>query len=372
MAEKKKAAKAVETVEEKYLRAGRIEQSMESLLRNKEKAEVYRDLAKLYESLGDYEDSGERAKACSEKAAEFEAKVKQQKKEQREAEKEAQTEEKKERNIFVRKIVFGIIVLLIILLAAGFIYSKTEPGRYTRASFYEKIGNHKKAYLIFKNLKDYKDSEDRSLENRYLYAENCANKHRLKEAKDEYRALGDYKDSHLRLTDVELANIRESEVGTEVLYGECRWLILEKEDPNVFLVKSLPVNGVAYNDSSKKKVSWKNCTLRKYLNHQFMEENFCEEAANHIITTTVEVPKRENKPTETQHITMDQLFLLNAEQAEQYQDILSNYLRDWWLINPGANKNTAQFVSYGKLMKYGYDMSDRNIYIRPAMWISLD
>ena len=63
--------------------------------------------------------------------------------------------------------------------------------------------------------------------------------------------------------------------------------------------------------------------------------------------------------------------MLNGSQAEQYEEILSNYLRDWWLIGPGNSKNTAQYVSYGKVMDYGYIVTDTNIHIRPALWVSI-
>mgnify|MGYP000131576654 FL=1 len=61
--------------------------------------------------------------------------------------------------------------------------------------------------------------------------------------------------------------------------------------------------------------------------------------------------------------------MLNAEQANRYEEILSNYTRDWWLIDAGISDNTAQFVSNGKVMDYGYEVSSQNINIRPAMWI---
>lgn len=69
--------------------------------------------------------------------------------------------------------------------------------------------------------------------------------------------------------------------------------------------------------------------------------------------------------------TVDKIFMLNGSQAEQYEEILSNYLRDWWLIGPGNSENTAQYVSYGKVMDYGYIVTDTNIHIRPALWVSI-
>lgn len=47
-------------------------------------------------------------------------------------------------------------------------------------------------------------------------------------AKNTLRSLGDYKDSEAQLCELELNNIDKSEVGTSVLFGEYKWLILEK------------------------------------------------------------------------------------------------------------------------------------------------
>ena len=68
--------------------------------------------------------------------------------------------------------------------------------------------------------------------------------------------------------------------------------------------------------------------------------------------------------------TKDKLFLINESQANQYKDILANFLTDFWLIGPGDEQNKAQFVSMGKVMKEGYRVDDRNIRLRPAMWIT--
>lgn len=67
-----------------------------------------------------------------------------------------------------------------------------------------------------------------------------------------------------------------------------------------------------------------------------------------ILDTNIKVENNSTYGTKAGKDTVDKIFMLNGSQAEQYEEILSNYLRDWWLIGPGNSENTAQYVSYGK------------------------
>ena len=56
MAEKK-AKVVAKTEPERYLEAKKLTDAIPCLIRDKEKAEIYENIAKIYEGLGDYEDS---------------------------------------------------------------------------------------------------------------------------------------------------------------------------------------------------------------------------------------------------------------------------------------------------------------------------
>ena len=167
---------------------------------------------------------------------------------------------------------------------------------------------------------------------------------------------------------MELNNIDKSEVGTSILFGEYKWLILEKKQGKAFLVKSEPIPGYAYNDENIS-VTWEKSSLRKFLNSDFIDETFSESQKSKILETRISIPLNSQSKTKGGKETTDKLFMLNAEQANRYEEILSNYTRDWWLIDAGISDNTAQFVSNGMVMDYGYEVSSQNINIRPAMWI---
>ena len=119
-------------------------------------------------------------------------------------------------------------------------------------------------------------------------------------------------------------------------------------------------------------MTWETCSLRKYLNGEFLEETFTKEMRGTILDTDITVSDNDLYGTKGGNSTTDKIFLLNSIQAEmKYNDILANYLRDCWLIDPGSKQNTAMFMSYGKVMEYGYEVTNTNMHIRPALWISI-
>lgn len=368
MAAKGKAKKETRTDEEKYLYAKKLTGAISCLIRDKEKAEMYDNIAKIYEELGEYEDAVQLCDEARKEAVKYKELAKKQEEKEKQ-EKEKVKEETKGSKGILRKIILALVLIIIVAGIGGVVYLKAKPGRYARADFYEKHENYEKSYKMFHNLKDYKDSENRSLECRYEYAIQCKEKNEYTKAKDILRDLDDYKDSKDQLTELELDNISKSEIGTSVLFGEYKWLIVEKEADKALLVKSEPINGYAYHNENKE-ITWADCSLRTYLNTDFIEETFYEKMSDRILDTNISVPGNKIYKTKGGKNTTDKIFLLNAEQAKEYREILDNYSRDWWLISPGNSQNTAQYVSYGEIMDYGYEVSNKNIYIRPAMWIS--
>ena len=192
---------------------------------------------------------------------------------------------------------------------------------------------------MFNNLKSYKDSQDRATLSKYEYGIDCKKKDEYEVAKNTLRSLGDYKDSEAQLCELELNNIDKSEVGTSVLFGEYKWLILEKKQGKAFLVKSEPIPGYAYNDENIS-VTWEKSSLRKFLNSDFIDETFSESQKSKILETRISIPLNSQSKTKGGKETTDKLFMLNAEQANRYEEILSNYTRDWWLIDAGISDSS--------------------------------
>lgn len=366
--EDKIMAESTETLEEKYLYAARLKKAIHSLVKDKDKADMYREVSKIYKSLGDYKDSQSQCDICNKKALEHEELAK---KITETVPTVSNTDNDGDGKVsIVRVTLYALCATLVLVAIGGLIYLKTKPGRYARASYYERIGNYQKSYRMFGGLKSYKDSEARSLKSRYEFANKCLKDKNYTTAIKMYRFLEDYKDSEDKLSTAELKLINHSAIGTNVLYGGYHWLIAEKSGSKVLLVKSLPINGFAYNDEDTD-ITWHDCSLRSYLNGEFLDETFTSEMQKHIVDTNISVSDNKQYNTSGGDSTIDKVFLLSANEFERYQDILSNYMRDCWLIDPGMTQSSAQFISYGQVMERGYSVTNTNIHIRPALWISV-
>ena len=356
-------------IEQKYQKAAQLYKAVNCLAQNKEKAKLCGELADVYKSLGDYRNSMDMYNQCIKDRKIYSEKS--------EAEERIEKKKKSESDIILPKSTGNIVIRIIIIVAVlaligGAVFLTTTPGKYARASFLETINYNEKAYKMFGNLKNYRDSESRSLENCYKYAKKCMNEKKEDSAIAYFRKIIDYKDSGELLTEVEINKLKKAKVGDDVIYGECHWLVLNRKANEVFLAKYKPIQqeGVAYNDLSEA-VTWENCTLRTYLNNRFLDEFLTKSMIEKIKTTDITVPDNKKYGTEGGNSTRDKVFLLNCDEVKRYEEILNIYDRSWWIINPGNEQNTAQFVSNGQIMDYGYDVSTTNISIRPAIVVYL-
>ena len=362
---------SIQDNETEYLKAARLMEAIRCIIKDKDKADMYKSIAKIYKSLGDYKDSPELYAECMKKAEAYAISATEYEKSITESKKAVTSDNKKDKKHIFKKITLIIGLFVIVLAIGSIIYLKTEPGRYARASFYEKTGNYQKSYKMFNNLKSYKDSVDRCAECRYKYAAECFTNKNYETARKAYSVLKDYKDSEQKLASTEIALIKNAKVGDNILFGGYHWLIAEKKKDKVLLIKSLPINGFAYHEDSED-VTWEKCSLRNYLNNDFLQETFNDTMTASILDTKVTVPDNAKYGTTGGNATTDKIFLLNAKQFNKYSDILSNYLRDCWLIGPGNTQSAAQFVSYGDVMAAGYDVTNTTIHIRPALWVKVE
>ncbi len=81
-----------------------------------------------------------------------------------------------------------------------------------------------------------------------------------------------------------------AERGESVLFGTYRqkrarlkerieWILLEKQENKVFMVSKYALDYKKYDDAIRE-VAWEECTLRKWLNKDFLEDAFDEAEQN--------------------------------------------------------------------------------------------
>ena len=218
--------------------------------------------------------------------------------------------------------------------------------------------------------------------------------------------------------------LRKADVGDTVSFGvyeqdnnqsngkeEIEWLVLAKEDNRILVISDKGLDCQRYN-TLYTEVTWENCTLRKWLNEDFLSAAFSDEEKAMIPTVTVSADKNPKlsprNDTDPGRATQDQIFLLSITEAEKYfssdearkctptayAKAKGVYTSDeykpargkeacfWWLRTPGFNQLVAANV-YNDGSPYSfvnidgtdyaicYTVDDDCLCVRPAMWIDL-
>jgi hypothetical protein len=184
------------------------------------------------------------------------------------------------------------------------------------------------------------------------------------------------------------------------------WIVLDKADGKLFLIAKKGLETGAFN-KTKQRATWAECSLREWLNNDFIKKAFKSDEQACILTTNVKTPAGSfTSPATGEKIkilksadTKDKLFLLNVAEVKKYfpeesqrmtpnNSYLFNKPMDslpypaentgddyaygnWWLRDIRADKGVScvfHVKSYGKLASAGQINLKRYV-IRPAMWV---
>lgn len=202
--------------------------------------------------------------------------------------------------------------------------------------------------------------------------------------------------------DLALAVIQDAEIGDIIVLGtydqdsvdgkdDVQWLVLDKRDSKYLLTTQYCLWGLPYN-TDYTEVTWETSTIRKWLNEEFIYEIFNEQEIDLIEETQITTKGNDEYSTQGGNDTLDKLFLLSAEEVEQYFDseddrvlhptwyaeryginVNSNYSSSWWwLRTPGNLQDAVATVDpKGTISMFGHDVSSTTGGLRPALWIDI-
>ena len=188
-------------------------------------------------------------------------------------------------------------------------------------------------------------------------------------------------------------NVIALRVGNSVYFGRyyqdginekepIEWRILDIEDDKILLMSEYGLDVKRYNEK-KEPTSWGDCSLRNWLNQDFIVEAFTNDEQKSIILSKLIT---NNEKTE------DKVFLLSSEAAEKYFDSNEDRMckptkfainhgayqnKDngqcwWWLRSLGDYSYDATRVNtVGSVTDYGSGVNLNNGSVRPALWINL-
>lgn len=179
---------------------------------------------------------------------------------------------------------------------------------------------------------------------------------------------------------------------------DIEWLVLAKEDNKILVISDKAIDCHQYN-TSYKKVTWENCSLRKWMNGTFLNAAFSTEEQAQILSTNISADKNSKYSTNPGNATTDKVFLLSINEVNKYFSSAearkcaptayakaqgagtSNICKTfktasgeatcwWWLRSPGYTQLTAAYVRMDGSVGYGGNSVNLgNDCVRPAMWI---
>ncbi len=267
----------------------------------------------------------------------------------------------------------GIVVLVV---AAAIAY-KAAPTRYWLAGVESKAGLHRYAMESYAKLGDYKESAAKEKEESVSYAEKLRADGDLDGARRQYSKLADNGDENAAVLETELEQtlIGEAKPGKTVVFGKCRWIMLEKKNGKALLTRYKVLRGgekEIYNSSSEK-VTWKDSSLRAYLNGEFFEKEFTQPEAACVEQTNLKNSDNKIYGTKGGEDTADYVFILSSEEMEPYLQLLKEKAKSIRLRTPGADQTATAYVGNTlQIIDYGYPVEQKGIYNRPAVWVKYE
>ena len=166
-----------------------------------------------------------------------------------------------------------------------------------------------------------------------------------------------------------------AKMGDVLQLGGIDWYVIRVEDGKALLVSVDILEKRGYHEEWEK-ITWETCDLRQFLNGEFYEETFSDEekewiAESALVNDVSEYPEFE---TEAGNDTVDKVFLLSIQEAEEYfagdKDRKTETFDSWWLRTPGRkSQSAATYVSAsGSISTGGYSGSNQ-VGLRPALWL---
>ena len=203
---------------------------------------------------------------------------------------------------------------------------------------------------------------------------------------------------------------RAIKVGSVIKFGSYDWRVLDVQEDKALIITKNVIEQSAYN-SDWVEVTWETCTLRRYLNDEFLQK-FTSEEQGRIIETRINNPSNLWYDTPGGINTTDKIFLLSLEEVDRYFGNSNDYQMErrkmhengfgskiiavsdgyflsnaydsvrqakfgneaswWWLRSPGNGSDYAASVDAGGGVGVGgYGVILASGGVRPALWLNL-
>lgn len=353
----------------------------------------YESALERFASIPGWKNADENAALCQRKIDEIRLETERKKEEHRVA---AEAAKKKAKKIaIIAAPILCVCIAFVIVLNAVIIPNQ----KYNEAMDLIDSGDYESAYALLEEIGDNETIVSNKYDRAVKYIET-----------GEYQAAYilldglEYKDSTEKLQSIKPLLLAKAKPGDTVFLGtyeqdnntsngkeDIAWLVLEVKDGKALVVSKYALDCKQYNTSNTV-VTWETCTLRKWLNNDFINAAFSSYEKAMIPTVMVSADKRPGHSANPGNATQDQVFLLSITEANKYfnsngarqceptdyavangssESNSGNFCR-WWLRSPGSTQDSAAYVfSGGGVIESGNDVDIGTSAVRPALWISI-
>lgn len=363
--------------------------------------ESYNTAIQLYESVPGFRSSAAQISECRRKIEDLEAK---------EAARQVAVEKAKKKAKKIAIIATPIVcvcIAFVIVLNAVIIPNQ----KYNEAMDLIDSGDYESAYALLEEI----GKNDVIATNKYDRAIDLIDSGDYKAAYALLDGLS-YRDSEEKLQSMKSqhpqAFLGGADVGDTVTFGtyeqnnnysdgneNIEWVVIDKQEDKIMVVSKYIIAGQPFNTTNEGHISWENCTLRKWLNNDFLNEAFSD-AEKKLITDTTIFSTEYLAHSTTDYSTTDKIFLLSENERNMLSSVdalkgivtesvialfsdaansdvaninPSNFEPLWWLRTTweDADDSCASVVCRVDYDGWIYAVEE-NAGVRPAMWISLE
>lgn len=387
------------------------EQDYQAWVTQAEQGDKLLTLASQFEKLYGYRDSDAMAEQCRKRQQAEMDKMDAERAQKAEiARREAERIARRNKRIAIICAIVAAMALAVILVITQII---VPNAKYNGAVALMEAGRYEEAVAEFEAMDGYKDSliqaevcETAILEDKYNAAVLQMESGNIVEAYEALILLDGYKDSIARSASIydeyKIKKLKDPNVGDYVFFGsyeqdsntsngveDIEWLVLEKAEGKILLLSKYALDCKQYN-TSRERVTWKTCSLRKWLNDSFINTAFTADEQSMIFAVTVSAGRNPEYDTDPGNTTKDKVFLLSIAEVNQYFTsdserlcMPTNYAVDrgvnlihencsYFLRSPGADNSSAALIGYSGNVVHGGSFVDyREGAIRPAIWLNI-
>lgn len=369
--------------------------------------ESYNTAIRLYESVPNFRSSAAQISECRRKIEEIKAKETARQVAVEKAKKKA-----KKIAIIAAPIVCACIAFVIVLTTVIIPNQK-----YNEAMDLIDSGDYESAYALLEEI----GKNDVIATNKYDRAIDLIDSGDYKAAYALLDGLS-YRDSEEKLQSMKSqhpqAFLGGADVGDTVTFGtyeqnnnysdgneNIEWIVIDKQEDKIMVVSKCIIAMQPFNTTNEGHISWEKCTLRKWLNNDFLNEAFSDAEKKLISDTTVsntEYLAFGLSYSTTDYSTTDKIFLLSENERNMLSSVdalkgivtesvialfsdaansdvaninPSNFEPLWWLRTTWEDAVDCQAsVAYGASYdEHEHDTCnvEESAGVRPAMWISL-